>query len=153
MLQEMGDKNGLKFITLRLGTIFGISKGMRFHTAVNKFCWQAVMDKPITVWKTAMNQRRPYLGLLDAINIFKFIMDKNLFDNKTYNVVTTNTTVKNIINIIMEKVPKIKIKYVDNEIMNQSSYNVSNNLIIEKGFLFKDDLKKGIFETIDLLKS
>ena len=27
----------LKYVTLRLGTITGISKGMRFHTAVNKF--------------------------------------------------------------------------------------------------------------------
>ena len=25
----------------RFGTIFGASAGMRFHTAVNKFCWQA----------------------------------------------------------------------------------------------------------------
>ena len=29
-----------KFNILRFGTIFGYSPGMRFHTAVNKFCWQ-----------------------------------------------------------------------------------------------------------------
>ena len=34
--------NRLKFTTLRLGSIFGSSIGMRFHTAVNKFCWQAL---------------------------------------------------------------------------------------------------------------
>ncbi len=41
----------LKFITLRFGTIFGFSEGIRFHTAVNKFCWQASIGEPITIWK------------------------------------------------------------------------------------------------------
>jgi len=40
MLHEMGLNQGLKFFICRLGTIFGTSIGMRFHTAVNKFCWQ-----------------------------------------------------------------------------------------------------------------
>ena len=37
------------FTILRLGTICGISTGIRFHTAVNKFCYQAALSKPITV--------------------------------------------------------------------------------------------------------
>ena len=39
---------GLRAVVLRLGTIFGTSPGMRFHTAINKFCWQAVMGTPLT---------------------------------------------------------------------------------------------------------
>jgi nucleoside-diphosphate-sugar epimerase len=36
---------GLKNIVLRFGTIHGISNGMRFHTAVNKFCFDhALME-------------------------------------------------------------------------------------------------------------
>ncbi len=35
------NKNKLKYISFRFGTIAGISKGMRFHTAVNKFCLSA----------------------------------------------------------------------------------------------------------------
>ena len=50
---------GLKGISCRFGTIFGASPGMRFHTAVNKFCWQAAMGQPITVWNTAYDQKRP----------------------------------------------------------------------------------------------
>ena len=48
-----------KFITLRFGTIVGPSSGMRFHTAVNKFCMQAYTNTPLHVWKTALNQFRP----------------------------------------------------------------------------------------------
>jgi nucleoside-diphosphate-sugar epimerase len=51
---------------------------MRFHTAINKFCWQAVMGKPLTVWATAKNQERPYLALSDAIRAITYFMEKNI---------------------------------------------------------------------------
>ena len=59
---------------LRLGTIFGVSRGIRFHTAVNKFCLQSATNKPLTIWKTAMYQKRPYLDINDAIRCFSFII-------------------------------------------------------------------------------
>ena len=45
LLLEKSKKLGLDMIILRLGTIFGVSKGIRFHTAVNKFCYQAAKEK------------------------------------------------------------------------------------------------------------
>ena len=60
MIQSLGGKDGLQFVICRFGTIFGPSVGMRFHTAVNKFTWQACLGQPITVWRTALHQRRPY---------------------------------------------------------------------------------------------
>ena len=153
MLSEMGSESGLNFINLRLGTIFGKSIGMRFHTAVNKFCWQSVMKKPLTVWSTAMDQKRPYLGVGDAINIFKFIIKKKLYNNNTYNIVSTNTTVRHIVDNIKELIPSTNVEYVDTEIMNQLSYNVSSQRIKNEGFVFNDNLKDGIIETINLLRS
>ena len=41
----------LRFVTLRFGTIAGISKGMRFHTAVNKFCLNAILRKNTNLGK------------------------------------------------------------------------------------------------------
>ena len=35
-------------VVLRLGTIFGPSIGMRFHTAVNKFIYHSVIGRPLT---------------------------------------------------------------------------------------------------------
>ena len=40
-------KHGLRAVVFRFGTIFGASTGMRYHTAINKFCWQAVMEQPL----------------------------------------------------------------------------------------------------------
>jgi len=152
-LQELGGKSDLRFIICRCGTIAGVSAGMRFHTAVNKFCWQAVMGRPLTVWRTALDQKRPYLDLDDAINAFVFIISNNLFDQRVYNVLTENLTVRDIIESIRRHIPEIDIDYVDSEIMNQLSYDVSNQRFVDKGFEFKGSIERRITETLDLLKA
>ena len=152
-LNKLKIEKGLKFTCLRFGTIFGVSPGMRFHTAVNKFCWQAVIGSPLTIWKTALNQKRPYLEVDDAINSIIFIIKNNLFNGETYNILSCNATVHDITQIIKKNVKKLEIEYVENEIMNQLSYNVSNKKIILKGFEFSGDLKVGICETINILKN
>ena len=124
LLQE--NINNLDFIILRFGTIFGYSVGMRFHTAVNKFCWQSIMNKPLTVWETAYNQKRPYLDLQDAVKAIAFIVDKNMFDCEVYNILTINAKVKGIIETIKATIDDVKIEFVKTEIMNQLSYDVSN---------------------------
>ena len=70
------NKKRFKYITLRLGTISGVSKGIRFHTAINKFCLNASLNEKISVYKTAYNQFRPYLSVRDAFKMFKFCIDK-----------------------------------------------------------------------------
>ena len=150
MLQEMGKKQGLQFITCRFGTIFGTSIGMRFHTAVNKFCWQAVMGQPLTVWKTAMDQKRPYLGVKDAVRSINFIIEQELFDGEIYNIVSSNNTFRDIIDAIRESIPTLKIKLVDSEIMNQLSYEVLSDKIRKIGYSSVNKINKGIAETINL---
>jgi nucleoside-diphosphate-sugar epimerase len=152
LLQTLGEREGLRFIICRFGTIFGTSVGMRFHTAINKFCWQAVMGQPITVWKTALHQNRPYLELGDAIRALRFIIQKRLYSGALYNVVTVNTSVNDIIEIIRLFVPDLEIQYVDTKIMNQLSYHVSNRRFTDLGFDFKGDLDLGISKTIQLLR-
>jgi len=146
-------EKGLKGIYCRFGTIFGASPGMRFHTAVNKFCWQAAMGQPITVWSTAYDQKRPYLDLFDASRAISFIIRKNLFDGRIYNVLTQNATVRQIVDIICEFVPEVKVTFIDNRIMNQLSYEVSCERFVNQGFTFAGDLRRGIGETIALLRN
>ena len=151
-LQALGATEGLRFVICRFGTIFGTSIGMRFHTAVNKFCWQAVNGLPLTVWRTAMDQKRPYLDLGDAVEAIRFILRNDLFDQRIYNVLTTNASVRRIVEIIAACVPDVKVQYVDTPIMNQLSYNVLNDRFTELGFEFKGSLEQGIAETIHLLR-
>jgi len=145
-------EQGFSAIICRFGTIFGSSAGMRFHTAVNKFCWQATMGQPVTVWNTAYDQKRPYLDLQDASRVISFIIQNDLFDGRIYNVLTHNSTVHEIIDCIREFIPDLAITFVDNQIMNQLSYEVSCERILEKGFVFRGNLRRGIGETIALLR-
>ena len=140
-----------KYVTLRLGTICGISPGMRFHTAVNKFCWQASMGQRITVWETALHQMRPYLSLGDAIRAIRFVISNKLFDGEIYNVVTNNFTVNDILEQI-KKYSDINIRFVNSTIMNQLSYTVLADKIKEKGFIPTGDIALDIKETMGILK-
>ncbi|MEK7603688.1 MAG: NAD(P)-dependent oxidoreductase [Patescibacteria group bacterium] len=143
---------GLKFVICRFGTIFGHSIGMRYDTAVNRFTWQAATGLPITVWKTAWNQKRPYLYLGDCVRAVNFIVKKDLFNGEIYNVLTANFAVKDVVNTIKKFVPKLTVTYVDSPIMNQLSYNVDDSKFRELGFKPKGNLKKGISETISSLR-
>lgn len=152
LISKLSKENGLRAIHCRFGTIFGVSPGMRFHTAVNKFCWQAVMGQPITVWNTAYDQKRPYLDLFDASRAIVFIIENNIFDGRIYNVLTQNSTVRQVVDTIQEFVPNLEVEFVDNKIMNQLSYEVSCDRFKSQGFTFSGDLRRGISETISLLK-
>jgi nucleoside-diphosphate-sugar epimerase len=151
LLQELGKSDGLKFVICRFGTIYGTSIGMRFHTAINKFCWQACLGLPITIWRTALHQKRPYLALNDAVRALQFIIENDLFDQNVYNVVTENLTVSYIVQLIEKYVQEIKIQYVDTKIMNQLSYEVSNLHFKKQGFEFTGSAEQGIKETIRLI--
>lgn len=152
-VQHLVEEKGLQAGIFRFGTIFGVSPGMRFHTAVNKFCWQAVMGQPITVWSTAYDQKRPYLDLSDAVSAVEFVVKNDLFTGLIYNVVTENATVRQVVDAIQTHIPSLKVQFVDNPIMNQLSYEVLNTRFAKAGFSVSGHLGRGIADTIGLLQT
>ena len=153
LISEMNQNQGLRAVIFRFGTIFGTSPGMRFHTAVNKFCWQAVMGKPLTVWTTAYDQKRPYLNLDDCIRAIVFAIEEDLFDGRVYNVVTANAAVREVVSYIKSHIPNLEVNFVDHQIMNQLSYEVLNTRMFKAGFHIEKDFEQGIADTINLLKN
>lgn len=144
---------GLRYVICRLGTICGTSPGMRFHTAINKFCWQAVMGQALTVWRTAEFQRRPYLDLEDAVRAFAFLMTEvDSFGGDLVNVVTENSTVDDIVRAIAARVDDLQVEYVDSPIMNQLSYTVSSRRLSSRGFSFTGSIDRQIEATVQLLR-
>ena len=85
------------------------------------------MNQPLTIWKTALNQKRPYLSLGDGCRTIGHIIRHQLFDTGIYNIVTENLTVESIL---------IIIKKFGNT-----------------GFIYKGSIEKSIKDTIDLLKN
>lgn len=151
VLAALGEETGLRFMILRCGTIFGPSVGMRFHTAVNKFIWQACVGQPLSVWSTALHQKRPYLDIEDAVAALRFVLEKDAFSNRLFNVLTLNATVSDIVEAIRSQVPDLAVRLVDEPVMNQLSYEVSCARFEALGFAFGGDLHRGVAETLALL--
>ncbi|MBI2044045.1 NAD-dependent epimerase/dehydratase family protein [Candidatus Pacearchaeota archaeon] len=152
LLQKIYQDTGFPIIILRKGTIFGASIGMRFHTAVNKFCYLAAMNKPLTVWDSALNSKRPYLGLNDCVRAYQFL-ETNGQPGEIYNIITKNFGMGEIIDAVKAASKDVKIEITKSPLLNQKPYHVGDDKIRKLGFVPQDDLYRDIKETVDLFKA
>ena len=134
-------------LILRLSTIFGFSKRMRFDLVVNLFVAQALKYKKITV--NGGNQWRPFLHCYDAANAFY----NSLVNNNSYNIYNVgseenNSTILKISELIKEKVKDLKINISD-VVTDERDYKVSFERI-NRDFNFncKYNLSKGVDDMI-----
>ena len=141
-----------KFITLRFATISGFSNGMRFHTAVNKFCLNSVLKIPIPIWGRSINLFRPYLSLKDASKTINFIISKKFFPCDVFNILSENKTIDQILKIIKQNNLKPKIMYVKSRILNQDSYKISKKKIEKYGLKLNSKISSDIKQTVKKLK-
>ena len=151
MLNKVNKK--IKYSSFRFGTITGVSKGMRFHTAVNKFCFDAALNQKITIYKTALNQFRPYLSLRDAFKVFKFCIDNNFYKNETYNALSGNFSVKEIIDCIKKFKKKAKIIFVNSPIMNKLNFKISKKKLESEGLFLNANISVDIKNSLNLFKN
>jgi len=152
LLRSLGRDEGLRFVIFRMGTIFGPSIGMRFHTAVNQFCWRAVAGQPLEVWTTASHQFRPYLDLTDGVRAMIFMLRRGQYDGRVYNVLTLNATVTHVVDVLRTCVADLSITYVDSPLMNDLSYCVDDERFTRLGFEVRGSLERGIAETVAMLR-
>ena len=59
---------------------------------------------------------------------------KKAFYQNTYNAVTRNASVRDIVDIISEEISEVDIQFVKSSIMNQLSYEVTAEKIGKKRF-------------------
>jgi nucleoside-diphosphate-sugar epimerase len=151
--QDLLELGGEVYI-LRLGTIVGFSKGMRFHTAVNRFCLQASLGQPLGVWKQNYEFHRPYLSLADASEAIFLITNTDKVAPDVYNVVSRNYTTKEIIECIKEASDEeVVVSFVDTPLVNQFNYKVSTEKFESCGFAPNPDISEHISDTIRLLSN
>ena len=141
----------LKYITYRFGTIAGISKGMRFHTAVNRFSLEASLNNPLPIWKKMMYKPKPYLSLKDAFKVIKFTIEKDFFHNDVFNILSENLTLHQIIKFFKQNKKQIKIKYHNSKLINQFAYTISDKKFSSQAFRLKSKIKNDIKDTLKLL--
>ena len=147
------NKDKISFVSYRFGTISGVSMGMRFHTAINKFCFYALLGKPLPVWKSMMNKPRPYLSLKDAFKVIKFTIENNFFNNETFNILSQHLTLKKIISFFRKYQKTIRIKHVKSKLINQYSYKISNKKFSQRALILKSNIHHDIKSTLKIFKN
>lgn len=140
-----GDMN---LTVLRLGTVYGWTRGMRFDTVVDKFALLAATGQPLTVYEGAEDQKRPYLHVQDAVRAMLFAAT-TLGNGSPYNVVGQNGRLQDIVDAIETHFPDVEIGYTQAEQLNQLSYIVSDKKIRERGFETAFTLDQGVAELAD----
>jgi nucleoside-diphosphate-sugar epimerase len=148
-------------IVLRLATAFGVSKRMRFDLAINAMTLNAMNSNQIPLMRDG-NQWRPFVHVKDisrAITHFCEIKTKSL-NSKIFNIGSKKNVcqlselgkiIKNCIQEQSDKNNEIKIKwYGDPDIR---SYNVCFKKLEETGFKSKFDIKYGVNEILNAIKS
>ena len=110
------------------------------------------MRIPLPVWSTAFNQYRPYLSIKDAFKTIKFIIEKDFFMNDSFNILTNNYRVKDIINLIKQSNFNPLIKKVKTKIMSLNSFHVSRKKITSNGLQLSSSIKNDIKDLLLLFK-
>lgn len=152
------DCRTIKYFIGRLGTIYGYSPGIRFHTAIQKFCLQASLGEPLTVWAQNYEQKRPYLNINDACLALRMALPvpigwtTKVEHNEIYNILTSNKELKEVIEIIA-KFKKIELNFVDTPLLNQYNYTVSCEKFKKAGFLTYDNMEKQIGDMLFRLRN
>jgi UDP-glucose 4-epimerase len=151
-LQTAND-NGSKNTILRLGTIYGTSPGMRFHTAINNFCWNHSIGRPIDIWGNSLTLVRPYLALSDAVSGIKRVINSKTDLPALINLVSENLALFQVIELL-ERVSgrKVQLNHVMEQPSSTLSFSVSNKLAISQKFTFTQSVEDGVKETMTLLK-
>ncbi|MGB9952786.1 NAD-dependent epimerase/dehydratase family protein [Haloarcula marismortui] len=133
---------------LRLGTVYGWTRGMRFDTVVDKFALLAAMGRPLTVYEGAEDQQRSYLHVRDSVRSMLFAAE-NLGDGEAYNLVGQNGRLQDVVDAIVNHFPDVEVGYTEAEQLNQLSYIVSDEKIRNEGFGTCYTLDQGVEELAD----
>jgi len=134
--EDLVSKTDMNYATFRMGTIYGYTPGMRFHTAVNRFIWQAITKQPITIWSGAADSVRPYCHVYAACEaMLRFVSPVKDTKSGIYNIVSDHYTPNSIIEVIKQEIPNVEVITTPTRILNQDSYFAPNDKANQAGLL------------------
>lgn len=145
-LAELG-KRGLAFSTLRLGSVFGTSPGRISRTRVNRFAEEATGGIPMRVFAKAMDERRPYTAIQDAVRALRFVASTGAWQGEVYNVVTEHATTKDILDMVQTVVPEATLRIEDTDYACLS-FGFDDTRIRSLGFYPEGSIRAGIDELV-----
>ena len=138
ILQSM---EGINFVILRFGTIFGLSGRPRFDLVLNILTAKAVKERVVPVF--GGNQWRPFLHVEDAAKALLLVIEKGK-NNEIYNVAAENRQIIDIGRIVANETGAELQETKSRE--DERNYKVNFDKIAKLGFKPSWTLKEGIHQ-------
>lgn len=138
-------------ITYRLATVFGMSPRMRLDLLVNSFVFHAVhVRKPLELFEAHF--KRNYIHVRDVARAFLHAIDNfDLMKDRPYNVGLNdaNLSKRELCVEIQREIPQfIFVENAIGEDQDKRNYIVSNERIMQTGFMPRVSLRTGIQELV-----
>ena len=154
--QYLRDKKNIPYTIMRLGTLYGWSKRMRYDIAINKIIRDMVFLKKIEI--LGGTQLRFFCHNMFACKIINQIIfdDKKNTHNKILNIGNFNTNIIKLSNKILKltKLKKVNIHHEINTIDKRSyEVSVSTSKKLNKNLNFKKLTDKSILDTFKKIKN
>ena len=145
---DFADPNDITPTILRLGTIFGWSRRMRFDLVVNLLTAKAVLEDDIPVF--GGEQYRPLVHVEDAARAFVDVLEAPEEDvnQQIFNVGDNdlNYQMKQVGRLVEEQVPDAEVRFVEHK-EDERTYRVSFDKINHiLGWEAKRDIPDGVEE-------
>lgn len=138
--------SGKKYITLRLGSVYGYSTdATRMGIMPNLFSKMASQDSSIKLFSGG-RQYKSLSPLIDVARCFKFMAESTI-ENETFHLTKENVTVKQVADICKKINPRVELISTNDEIPNLG-YTLSNQKLLNTGFQFLYNLQDSIKEMI-----
>ncbi|MBL79377.1 MAG: epimerase [Nitrosomonadaceae bacterium] len=142
-------------VALRFSTVYGISPRMRFDLTVNEFTKEVALGRELIVFGEQF--WRPYCHVRDFSRAFISVLQaqKDQVAYDVFNVGDTeeNYTKKMLVDILEDKFPEAKIKFVEKN-DDPRDYRVNSDKIKERlGFRISRTVPEGIQEIEEILKA
>lgn len=141
-------------VILRLSTLFGQSKRMRYDLVLNFFAAKGSLDGKIVVH--GGDQYRPMVHVYDAARAFLAVVKapKELVVREIFNVGSNdqNTTIKEMADLVKKNIPDVVVEY-SNEIVDKRNYRVSFDKILHLlDYKTTRNLENGLQEMVQSVK-
>lgn len=139
-------------ISLRNGTLFGLSPRMRFDLVINIFSFMSALYNEVRIFGDGL-QWRPFLHVSDCARAFIYFAENNELEHLVYNVAHENLRVVDLIDIFKNINPNVVTKYLKNVDKDSRNYNVLTERMKKAGFKTRVGVNLGAEEIVDAIIS
>jgi len=138
---------GLDATIIRLGTTFGNAPAMRFDAIANRLAFLVGVRRPMVIYGSG-NQIRPLLHIRDAAAAIRFCLAESQTVGEVLNAAFLNPTANEIVAVLQRIAPEAMIRYTDQDILTEISFNIDSSKLLGMGFAPQFDLEYGLREVL-----